>query len=130
MEIKISQENGKVPVTVFKVKGNITSETELQEQAKAAHTSGTQNLLLDLSEVPYMSSAGLRALHHIFSLLRSSTSGENDQKMRAGITAGTYASPHLKLYKPNAHVTEVLKTAGYDMFLEIHDDYKKAIASF
>jgi hypothetical protein len=25
---------------------------------------------------------------------------------------------------------EVLKTAGYDMFLEIHTDYKKALASF
>jgi len=129
MEIKTSQDKGKVPVTVFKLKGNLTSEVELQEQAKAAYQAGTRHILLDLSDVPYTSSAGLRALHYMFSLFRT-TSDETDQQMRSGITAGTYISPHLKLYKPNTHVTEVLKTAGYDMFLQIHTDYKKAIASF
>jgi len=128
MEISVSQEQGKVPIAVLKVKGNVTSENELQEKAMEVHDSGTHHILLDLSEVPYMSSAGLRALHYIFSLLR--THGETDQATKAGITAGTYLSPNLKLYKPNKHVTEVLKTAGYDMFLEIHQDYKKAIQSF
>ena len=128
MEISISEDKGKVPVTVFKIKGNINSEVELQEKAKAAHAEGANYLLLDLSEVPYMSSSGLRALHYIFSLLR--TAGESEQATRTGIAAGTYASPNLKLYKPNNHVLEVLKTAGYDMFLQIHNDYKKAIASF
>ena len=128
MEINLSQEQGKVSVSVFKVKGNITSEVGLQEKAKEVHDAGIHHILLDLSEVPYMSSAGLRALHYIFSLLR--THEESAQATKAGIAAGTYLSANLKLYKPNKHVTEVLKTAGYDMFLEIHTDYKKAIASF
>ena len=128
MEINLSQAQGNVSVTVIKIKGNITSEVELQEKAKEVHDSGIHHILLDLSEVPYMSSVGLRALHYIFSLLR--THEESDQATKAGIAAGTYLSPNLKLYKPNKHVTEVLKTAGYDMFLEIHTDYKKAIASF
>jgi anti-anti-sigma factor len=128
MEINISQDQGKVPVTVIKVKGNITSGGELQEKAEEVHEAGIHHILLDLSEVPYMSSSGLRAIHHIFSLLR--THGESDQATIAGIAAGTYLSPNLKLYKPNKHVAEVLKTAGYDMFLEIHTNYKKAIASF
>jgi len=50
--------------------------------------------------------------------------------MKKGIVAGTFTSPHLKLYNPTSHVLEALKTAGYDMFLEIHRDYKKAISSF
>jgi anti-anti-sigma factor len=128
MEINVSQDNGKVPVTIFKIKGDITSEVELQDQANAAHEAGSHHILLDLSEVPYMSSAGLRALHYIFSILR--THGDSDRATREGIASGTYVSPHLKLYKPNNHVLEVLKTAGYDMFLQIHNDYKKAIASF
>jgi len=128
MEINISHEHGKTPVAVLKIKGNLTSEAELQEKAEAVHNAGTHHILLDLSEVPYMSSAGLRALYSIFSLLR--THGDSDQAAKAGIAAGTYLSPNLKLYKPNKHVTEVLKTAGYDMFLEIHQDYKKALASF
>lgn len=128
MEIAVSQEQGKVPVTVFKVVGNLTSESELQEQAKKAHASGVHYILLDLSEVPYLSSAGLRALHFIFSLLR--THGASDEEAKAGITSGTYLSPNLKLYKPTKHVLEVLKMSGYDMFLEIHTNFEKAIASF
>lgn len=128
MEITVLQEQGKVPVTVFKIKGNVTSDVELQEQAQKAHASGTHYILLDLSEVPYMSSAGLRALHSIFSLLR--THGASNEETKAGITSGTYLSPNLKLYKPNDHVREVLKISGYDMFLEIHTNYDKAIASF
>ena len=128
MEINLTQEQGKVPVVVLKVKGNITSEVELQAKAKEAHDAGSHHILLDLSDVAYMSSAGLRALHSIFSMLR--THSESDQATKAGIAAGTYLSPNFKLYKPNKHVMEVLKTSGYDMFLEIHQDYKKAIQSF
>ena len=39
-------------------------------------------------------------------------------------------SPHLKLVKPTPHVLEVLKSAGYDMFLEIHRDLRQALDSF
>lgn len=127
MEIQLSQEQGNVPVSVFKLKGNLTSEVELQKQAEAVHKAGIHHILLDLSELAFMSSAGLRALHHIFSVLRHR---ENTEDAKKGITAGTYLSPNLKLYKPNKNVLEVLKTSGYDMFLEIHHDYKKAIESF
>jgi hypothetical protein len=34
------------------------------------------------------------------------------------------------LLKPSKSVAEVLRMSGYDMFLEIHQDLKKAIASF
>ena len=128
MEINVSQDQGKVPVTVLKLNGNLTSEVELQEHAQKAHDGGSHYILLDLSEVPFMSSSGLRALHYIFTLLK--TASDDDKAEKAGIVAGTFVSPHLKLFKPTQHVLEVLKTAGYDMFLEIHTDYKKAIASF
>jgi hypothetical protein len=36
----------------------------------------------------------------------------------------------LKLLSPTQHVAESLRVAGYDMFLEIHQDRRKAIASF
>jgi hypothetical protein len=130
MQITISQEQARVPVTVFRLKGDLTSEAQLQSQAKEAYDSGARHILLDLKEVPYMSSAGLRAIHQIFMMLRSDTPAESDQAMKAGISAGTFTSPHLKLLNPTKHVREVLKTAGYDMFLEIHQDHKKALASF
>jgi hypothetical protein len=130
MQITVSQEQARVPVTVFRLKGDLNSEVQLQTEAQEAYDAGARHILLDLKEVAYMSSAGLRAIHHIFMMLRSDTPAESDKAMKAGISAGTFTSPHLKLLSPTKHVHEVLKTAGYDMFLEIHQDYKRALASF
>ena len=132
MEIRVSQEQGRVPVTVFHIKGEIISDTELNERAKEAVLNGTRDLLLDLREVPYMSSQGLRALHFIYTLLRTDAPDESDQAVKSGIAAGTFKSPHLKLLGPSDKTLEVLKMTGYDMFLEIHpkDKFNQAVASF
>lgn len=130
MDITVSHEQGRVPVTVFRIKGPVTDEEPLQTQARDAHAAGARNLVLDLSEVPYMASPGLRALHHIYTLLRSSSPDESDEAVQKGIVAGTFKSPHLKLVNPSRDVLEILKATGYDMFLGIHKNLKDAIASF
>ncbi|MFZ5902845.1 MAG: STAS domain-containing protein [Chloroflexota bacterium] len=130
MEILVSQEQGRVPVTVFKVKGNIDSATyqQLAAQARQAFEGGMKNLLLDLSEAPYVSSAGIRALNDMILMLK--TSAESDEAMNKGIADGSFKSPHVKLLNPNRNVAEVLRLAGMDMLLEVHQDYRHAIASF
>lgn len=130
MEITVSQQQGRVPVTVFRLKGPVTDNVELERHAQEAFDGGARNILLDLSEVPYMATAGLRALHTIYTMLRSDAPEESDEAAKAGIAAGTYTSPHFKLLKPTGHVLEVLRSAGYDMFLDIHRDAKQAIESF
>lgn len=130
MEISVSQAQAKVPVTVLHIKGDLSAEEPLLSRAEEAHQSGARNILIDLSESDYMSSAGLRAIHAMFELLRSSSPQESQDAIKKGISAGTFTSPHLKLLKPNKHISDVLKTAGYDMFLEIYQDYNKAIASY
>jgi ABC-type transporter Mla MlaB component len=130
MEILVSQEQGRVPVTVFKVMGNIDSATyqQLEAQARQAFEGGMKNLLLDLSEAPYVSSAGIRALNDMILMLK--TSAESDEAMNKGIADGSFKSPHVKLLKPNRNVAEVLRLAGMDMLVEVHEDYQEAIASF
>jgi hypothetical protein len=130
MDVTVSQAQGRIPVTIFRVTGAVTTNKELEEHARSAYDAGTRNILIDLTEVPYMATAGLRALHSIFTLLRADTPEESDASTKAGIAAGTFVSPHLKLLNPNAYVQEVLKVAGYDMFLEIHYDVNQAVASF
>jgi anti-anti-sigma regulatory factor len=85
---------------------------------------------LDLSQVALVSSAGMRVLHNIFMMLRQDQSGQDEQTVKMGIASGSYTSPHLKLLKPSEAVQRALRVAGFDMFLEIHQDYKKALASF
>ena len=63
-------------------------------------------------------------------LLRTDAPEESDQAAKSGILAGTYASPHLKLLNPSKNAEKVLRLAGYDTFLEIHRDLKKALDSF
>ncbi|HJZ46204.1 MAG TPA: STAS domain-containing protein [Roseiflexaceae bacterium] len=130
MEVTVSQAEGRVPVTVLRVTGAITDNRELEARAREAYDGGARNILLDLTEVPYMATAGLRALHAIYTLLRADTPEESDEATKTGIAAGTFSSPHLKLLKPTPNVQEVLKIAGYDMFLQVHRDFNQAVGSF
>lgn len=134
MEILVLNEQARVPVTVFQIKGELTAETDVQflEQVEEAYQAGMRNLLLDLTKLTFLSSAGLRAIHKVFLLLREKSpgSGSSDDAVLDGIRAGTYRSRHLKLFKPSSDVMQVLSTTGFDMFLEIYTDRKKALASF
>jgi hypothetical protein len=130
MEITVSQQQGRVPVTIFHITGELTSNQELEQRAKEAFEAGTKDLLLDLAEVPYIATSGLRALHTIYTMLRTAAPAESDEAVKAGIRAGTFVSPHLKLLNPSAHAKQALHVAGYDMFLEIHSNLERAVASF
>ena len=130
MELVVSHEHGQVPITVFHITGAIISDDQLVKQAQQAVTDGMRDLLLDLTDVPYMSSQGLRGLHTIYTLLRTDAPNESDEAVQRGIRAGTFTSPHLKLLNPSPKVLEVLHMTGYDMFLDIYQDRSAAIAAF
>ena len=132
MEIRILTAQGRVPISVFHIAGDIDTHTyqELEARAEQAHTDGAGNIVLDLTNVGYVSSAGIRAINHIYWLLRTSAPGESDEAAREGIRAGTFKSPHLKLVNLNQRVSDALTTAGVDMFLEFHPDLASAVDSF
>ncbi len=134
MDIKVFTENGRVPVTVMHVDGNIDAQTYQQFQSKAEEliNDGTRYLLIDLSHSPFVSSAGLRALHQIFNDLRA-RDPENpisEEEVRRGISAGTYKSPNLKLLNLSRETRTAFELSGFDMFIETFDNKEKAIASF
>ena len=130
MEISVSQEEARVPVTVFQLKGELSSEEPLSGLAQDAYDNGARYLLLDLTKVSYISSSGLRAIHQVYYLFRGPISDESEQEVRQGIISGSYKSPTLKLLKPSKNALKALTISGYDMFLEIHKKRAKAIASF
>lgn len=134
MEIKVFTENGRVPVTVMHVDGNIDSSTHEQFQAKAeeAIKGGARHILVDLSHSKFISSAGLRSVHHIFNQLRSFDPDSNlsEEEMKRGISAGTYKSPHLKLLNLSQDARTAFEMAGFDMFIETYTDMKQAVAAF
>ena len=134
MEIKVFTENGKVPVTVMHVDGNIDSATYEAFKAKADEIikDGVRYILVDLSHAPFVSSAGLRALHGIFNELRALNPDANlsDDEVKKGIAAGTYKSPHLKLLNLSEETRTAFTLSGFDMFIQTFTDKETAIASF
>ena len=70
------------------------------------------------------------AINTIYNLLRTSAPAESDEAVRQGINAGTFKSPHLKLAHLSPRVSEALKIAGVDMFLDFQPDLDSAVAAF
>ena len=134
MEIKVSTENGRVPVTVLHVDGNIdaSSYQKFQSTAKKLIDEGARYILVDLAHAPFVSSAGLRALHTLFNELRSLNPDANlsDEQVKKGISAGTYKSPHLKLVNLSPETKAAFETSGFDMYIDTFTDMKAAVASF
>ena len=134
MEIKVSTEHGRVPVTVMHIDGNIDSSTHESFKARADELiqDGARYILVDLAHAPFVSSAGLRALHGIFNNLRSLQPDSNlsDDQVKKGISEGTYKSPHLKLLNLSKETQTAFVLSGFDMFIETYSDRQTAIASF
>ena len=119
-------------MALFQLRGLLNAETfeQLERCAQRWIDQGTRYLVLDMAEVTYMSSAGIRALNHIFHAMRTDAPEDSDRASRDGMRCGTYRSPHLKLARPQPRVQQVLSLAGVNQFLEIHDDVQTAIISF
>jgi anti-anti-sigma factor len=134
MEIKVSTEQARVPITVMHIDGNIDSSTyqNFKTRADELIEGGTRYILVDLSHAPFVSSAGLRALHSIFNTLRSLQPDSNlsDDQVKKGISDGTYKSPHLKLLNLSKETQTAFELSGFDMFIETYTDRQAAIGSF
>jgi anti-anti-sigma regulatory factor len=136
MEIGVSQMRGKVPVTVLRPTERIdgTNYNLLIAKAQEAYLSGARDFLLDLSDVTYVSSAGLVALHSIvmltrFGVLPEEESGWESFRAIDRNSAAGY-QPHVKLLNPQARVDKVLSISGMNQFLEIFTDLDEAISAF
>ena len=82
MNITAEQQTARVPVTILRLQGDLDGSNylDLVAAAKTAQQNNAKYLLLDLTGVPYMSSAGLVALHSAVQLLR----GEQPPDPEAG----------------------------------------------
>jgi len=134
MDIRVTTANGRVPITVMHVDGNIDAQTYEKFQTKADEliAEGARYLLIDLSHSPFVSSAGLRALHKIFNDLRAKDTNNpvSEEDVRRGISAGTYKSPNLKLLKLSKETKTAFELSGFDMFIDTFDNEQAAINSF
>lgn len=132
MEIRVTQEQGRVPVTVLHLIGDLSGDSHqtLIDCAKQAIDQGAQYLLINMAGMKFMGSAGIRAINQIFGWMRGLPDGEDEAAIPTGLRDGSYKSRRLKLVNLNQHAKKTLSVTGIDMFIEFHDDLPTAIASF
>jgi len=134
MEIEVSIHEAREPVAVMGIKGNIDASNfvEVINQAQEIYKRPVHNLILDLSAVPFISSAGLVAIHKI-SLIYSGGQQEVEQEgkeTRPDFTHNANARKRVKLLNPQPGVDQTLEMAGLKLFFKVFKDLEVAIQSF
>ena len=136
MNITVSQAQGRVEVTILQPHGDLDAAnySELIAAAQESYQAGASDILLNLSDTPYMSSSGLVALQSIAAMLRNEEPPDPEAGWEAlrGIKRATETGiqAHLKLLSPQPRVARVLEMVGFTQFLEVHSDLEDAVASF
>jgi anti-anti-sigma factor len=112
--VQISQAQGRVPVTVFRLQDrvNLGNFAELEETAKESFDKGMRDMVMDLSQTVSLTSIGIRAIVIIHKML--STDGKQ----------------HLKIANPAQYIREMLDISGVTQYIEIFDTVDLAVASF
>ena len=112
MEITVSQEQGRISVSVIKLTGHLDGQTyeSLISKAREIVEAGSRNMTRG-EELP--------DLEHGWSTLKSM-----DRTRDGGL------QKNLKLLNPRPEITSVLDMVGFAAFFETFTDRQKAIDSF
>jgi len=131
MEITISIHEANEPVAVMGIKGKVDASNfvEIVNKAQELYKNPARNLILDLSEVPFISSAGLVAIHNI-SLLYGGGQQEVENNENPDFTHNANARKRVKLLSPQPGVDQTLETAGLKLFFKVFTDLESALKSF
>jgi len=136
MNISISQVQGKVPVTVLKLEGQLDGQTyqDLINKAREAYKAGWRDFLVDMADLTYISSAGLVALHSVALLAKGEELPDTDEGWTAyrsmGRSKEAGVQEHMKLLSPRPEVLSVLEMVGFSAVFKIFADLDEAVQSF
>lgn len=136
MEITVSQEQGNVPVTILGLAGQLDGQTyqNLIMKAQEVFNGGAKNIVLDMSELTYISSAGLVSLHTVALLLRGEPLPDPEQGWSAlksmDRSRDSGLQKNIKLLNPRPEIVSVLDMVGFSAFFEIFTDKQAAVQSF
>jgi anti-anti-sigma factor len=113
MRMKVSTSLAENDIVVVAVEGEIDAHTsgELDRTLSELLSQGHKRLAIDLAQVSYTSSAGLRVLL--------------SARQKAGKLGGG-----VRLFGLNANVRKVFETAGFDQILHIVNTRQEAVDSW
>ena len=118
LKIVSEQVQASVPVTVFYLRGWLDSQSEEQllETARLAYDEGARFLLIDMSDLDTLTSAGMRALQKVYQIF---TPKEDHFKVA-----------HLKLCNAPPQIYNVLGITGFLQNIPMYESMDTALDSF
>lgn len=118
LKITSEQRQARVPVTVFHVSGWLDAQSEPQflETARLAYDEGARFLLIEMSELDTLTSAGMRALQKVYQMY---TPKEDQFKVA-----------HLKLCNAPPQIYNVLGITGFLQNIPMYESQEAALQSF
>ena len=118
LKITSEQVQASVPVTVFYLRGWLDSQSEenLLETARLAHDEGARYLLINMSDLDTLTSAGMRALQKVYQIF---TPKEDHFKVA-----------HLKLCNAPPQIYNVLGITGFLQNIPMYESMDTALGSF
>jgi anti-anti-sigma regulatory factor len=132
MQINSSIIQGAVPITILCPFGALDASNyqELISKAHEAYDAGSRFMIVDLSEIPYMSSSGIVALHTIALLLLEDLPESRTAWDTRSPERDSNLKRRLKLVNPPPRVNQLLEMAGFKRFIEVYGNLDSAIAAF
>lgn len=116
--LKITSEKKQtpMPVTIFHISGwlDAQGEPKLLEAAQSAHDTGVTRLLIDMSELDTLTSAGIRTLQRVYQMYTS----KDEQK------------ENLKLCNAHPQIYHVLSITGFLKHIPMYESVTSALESF
>ena len=137
LDTTVEQADGRVPITIVALDGELDASnfTGLVKSVQDLYTAGTRHVLLDLSDLRFMASSGLVALHSIVRIL----GGEAPDDAEAGRSAlhavghdvsGGSTQTDVQLCGAQPAVQRVLDRTGLSRLFVAHPDRASALAAF
>jgi anti-anti-sigma factor len=112
--VELSQAQGRVPVTIFRLKDRISLANfhELEEIAREVYENGIRDFVIDLSATSALTSIGVRAIIVIHKMLSQESIG------------------HLKLAGATPAIRDMLDISGVTQYIQVYDNVEQAVQSF
>jgi len=136
MEIIISKNQDNPNLSIMQIRGELDGSTyqKFNDEAQKLYDAGARDLLVDMSELTFLSSAGLAALHRTARVFRGEDSSTFEEGWGAihamGKETDSGIQQHVKLLNPDEKIRNTLDTVGFLAFFEIFTDMDAALASF
>lgn len=118
LRISTEQAQADVPITVFRLRGwlDAQSEDQLLEAARTTYDGGARYLLIDMSDLDTLTSAGMRALQKVYQIFTP-----RDDPARVA---------HLKLCNAPPQIYNVLGITGFLQNIPMYESTDAALQSF